>query len=659
MKILLCTVPDGSLEPTEPMIPRNGRSPNITFPLGILRILQSMEKEGYEGEIYDINNLRHSDEQLIENFKKTKPDIVGLSAVFLHCYPHLKRIAQIIRDVLPDAWIVIGGNITSSSSVILHKTESDVCVVGDGEKPFNKLLEYINLNPNRKKIDIDELFLTKGLSFLDENNQLVVTGNAEQMTAPEMQYVDFERYKDGLEIFGGDGNLIYETFDPIDKPDDLKKYLLDQLDEEGMEIFNEIKGKKIGRIQTSKGCVARCTFCQRAQKGYRVFEPDYFEEQVLRLKNKYNVGALIVDDENFGSNKAQAYACAKIMKKHGVYWSAEGARVSSVTLEDLVFYKEHNMVAVRYGLETGSQKILDIMEKKIKLEDVFQALTNCKKAGVRTTTDAFMVGMPGETRETVVESAKFVARLRFLLDMDWENSYPNWTIAIPGTPLYEYCQQIGVIGKKVDEEEDYMYRTALQFDDHGVLNYLNKTDFDRKEIYFWTYLYRYVGKKAFADLVWQKNKTLKDKITQTYKHCIKFSYDVLKYDYNRRKKKYKVKSFVEKLKWYHSISSKFLLSAMTPIIPMNLLINFVKLMSDFRYNTVKGYKVINGRQKYNFFVDSANPDIYNLTFKDKQINTAIRPMERSLRTIVLNNRKKIKIPVTTQEKGMELLATGR
>ena len=56
---------------------------------------------------------------------------------------------------------------------------------------------------------------------MDENNQLVVTGNAEQMTAPEMQYVDFERYKDGLEIFGGDGNLIYETFDPIDKPDDL------------------------------------------------------------------------------------------------------------------------------------------------------------------------------------------------------------------------------------------------------------------------------------------------------------------------------------------------------------------------------------------------------------------------------------------------------
>ena len=192
---------------------------------------------------------------------------------------------------------------------------------------------------------------------------MIVTGNAEQMVAPEMQYVDFERYKDGLQEFGGDGNLIFETFDPIDTPNDLKKYLLDQLDEEGMKIYNEIKGKKIGRIQTSKGCVARCTFCQRAQKGYRVFEPKYFEEQVIRLKEKYNVGALIVDDENFGSNKTQAYECAKIIKKHGIYWSAEGARVASVNHDDLKFYKENNLVAIRFGLESGSQKILDIMEK--------------------------------------------------------------------------------------------------------------------------------------------------------------------------------------------------------------------------------------------------------------------------------------------------------
>ena len=58
-----------------------------------------------------------------------------------------------------------------------------------------------------------------------------------------------------------------------------------------------------------------------------------------------------------------------------------------------------------------------------------------------------MLGMPGETEETVKESAQFIASLRFELGMDWSISSPFWAMAIPGTPLYEYSQQIGVIGK--------------------------------------------------------------------------------------------------------------------------------------------------------------------------------------------------------------------
>ena len=62
----------------------------LPFPR-VLRILQSMEKCGFNGEVYDINNLRHSDDEIIKNLKKYEPEVVGLSAVFLHCYPHLKR----------------------------------------------------------------------------------------------------------------------------------------------------------------------------------------------------------------------------------------------------------------------------------------------------------------------------------------------------------------------------------------------------------------------------------------------------------------------------------------------------------------------------------------------------------------------------------------
>ena len=60
--------------------------------------------------------------------------------------------------------------------------------------------------------------------------------------------------------------------------------------EEFIKLFNEYKGKRIGRIQTSKGCVAKCTFCQRATHGYRSFGADTLEERVIEMKNKYNIG---------------------------------------------------------------------------------------------------------------------------------------------------------------------------------------------------------------------------------------------------------------------------------------------------------------------------------------------------------------------------------
>ena len=66
-----------------------------------------------------------------------------------------------------------------------------------------------------------------------------------------------------------------------------------------------------------------------------------------------------------------------------MYWHAEGARVASVNIDDLKYYRDNNMIAVRFGLESGSQKILDIMEKKIKLDDVYQALEACKNSKVR------------------------------------------------------------------------------------------------------------------------------------------------------------------------------------------------------------------------------------------------------------------------------------
>jgi radical SAM superfamily enzyme YgiQ (UPF0313 family) len=168
------------------------------------------------------------------------------------------------------------------------------------------------------------------------------------------------------------------------------------------------------------------------------------------------------------------------MKKHDFFWGVIGARVTSFTYEDFKFYKQHNLIYVYFGIESGSQKILDIMEKKITTKNVYNAILNCKKTGVRAITDNMIIGMPGETRETILESGQFAASLRLLLGKDWNVATTHLAMAIPGTPLYEYCQQIGVIGKTLDEEEDYLIRISKYHNVKSILNYVNKTKRERQ-----------------------------------------------------------------------------------------------------------------------------------------------------------------------------------
>ena len=129
MNILLCSVPDGAVRKIGPLIPRGhyDLEANLkpTFPLGIQRVLSSVQEHGYNGEIYDINNLRHTDEEIIQNIKKVNPQIVGLSGPLSNCYPYLKHISKLIRNHFPDTWIIVGGNISGSAHIVLNKTESD------------------------------------------------------------------------------------------------------------------------------------------------------------------------------------------------------------------------------------------------------------------------------------------------------------------------------------------------------------------------------------------------------------------------------------------------------------------------------------------------------------------------------------------------------
>ena len=136
-------------------------------------------------------------------------------------------------------------------------------------------------------------------------------------------------------------------------------------------IFEE--GKRQATVAFSKGCVARCTFCHRFEKGYRVSPVDDIINHMKMLKEKYNVKYISIGDENFGSYKDETIKLIREMKSLGFQWNV-AARVHTVNLDVLKLWKENGCVAVGYGIESGSPTMLKVMEKKVSLEQNIKAL---------------------------------------------------------------------------------------------------------------------------------------------------------------------------------------------------------------------------------------------------------------------------------------------
>ena len=115
--------------------------------------------------------------------------------------------------------------------------------------------------------------------------------------------------------------------------------------------------------------------------------------------------------------------------------------------------------------------------------------------------------------------------MRYLKDQDWNVVLPlsSWAMATPGTPLYEYCEQIGYIGNTLDEQEEYLMR--ITDEKVSFLNYLNTTESNIEEVYYWNYLLHFSGKYAFKDLIIKSNKSVRNRIQQIYERCVKVEFN--------------------------------------------------------------------------------------------------------------------------------------
>lgn len=462
-----------------------------TFPISpkiaIVSIVKWMERHGFTSwDFYDVDMLLPSDEELADYFRKYNPTVVGLSAVVSTCYAQVNRISRILRSVCPEAWIVLGGSLTASANLCLRKTHVDLCVVGDGEITWVEFLEYVKRYGRDK--NYEALAKIQGLAYLDDHDELISTGYGRAIPAEDNPFPDYDILLAGLK----------------DHPEALNNYFRPGLGTQHFQTdprsFDPHRRPNIAGFWSSKGCVARCTFCQRSTKGYRVQGLPALEDHLTLLKERFDVGFVQIIDENFGSDKEYAYEFSRIMKKHDFLWVVGGVRCKSVTYEDAKFYKEHNCSSLKFGVESGSQKMLDVMEKKFTVRDVTNALKACADLEICSHL-GIMVGMPGETNETVMETGRFLGRMAHMQGAA-EPKYLGisifYALPLPGTPLYVYGQQIGVIGKTPDEEEKFLL--SVSGTGASKTNYVNMNGSKLKDVVFWDWLVLLEARRAFYEL---------------------------------------------------------------------------------------------------------------------------------------------------------------
>lgn len=457
MKIVICTMPIRVVPTDFP-------------PFGSMGVIQSLRAAGYDPYFYDIDALRQSFDDVTAFFTREQPDVLGISAVVSTAYEYTKRLIAMVRKVSPKTRIVLGGNLAASAEILHRLAGVDYCVAGEGEVVAVNLMNYLRDRVERglPGDDYDALRQIKGLTFLDPKGNLVFTAFETAMSAASFFDPDWtilEKYSN-IDLF---------IRDPWVRPDFIA-------DPRTFEPHR--KGKKMATLSTSKGCVARCTFCHRWDKGYRSIDVEKLRRQIRYLMERYNVGFLQIADENFGSDRRQVNEFIEAIAPLDILYDVAGVRSRTVDLDLLKRLKASGCVATYYGMETGSPRILQVMEKNLTVEHSVNAARWTREAGLFTIYQ-LVLGMPGENNETIGETIEFLKKATEVLDVSpIKKLSMNFIQALPGTPVYEYARHRGLIGKSLLDEEAYLLLVSDTEADDDT-KFINFTDWDYLTVQSW------------------------------------------------------------------------------------------------------------------------------------------------------------------------------
>jgi len=403
MKTILLIRPD--LPKEYPM----GKLPPFV-PLGLGFLAGALNRAGYNVEILDNYLYGKTDYELLEDVKSIRPDLTGIT-VSVATTPTVSSIVSALKE--ENIPLVIGGpQVTVDPIGTLKRVNAEIGVVGEGE---NTLLELCQVLTKKGNLSLDYLKKIDGLVLKDKNGEYFLT--------PKRNFIE---------------NLDDLPFIPLS----LFPYRNYQ------KNTPELKASPLGWMSTSRGCPWNCSFCSNILvwgQQYRCMGPNRVVDEMQYLANKFGVRAIIFREDNFVVNRERVKKICSLIneRKLQIEWMCE-SRVDTVDEELLTLMKEAGCGSIYFGVESGTQKVLDFLRKGITLEETERALNLCKKTGIRSIA-SIMLGIPTQTLDENYESIRFVKKL------DPDIVYFNLFTGLPGTELYDYILEHNLIYKKWEE----------------------------------------------------------------------------------------------------------------------------------------------------------------------------------------------------------------
>jgi radical SAM superfamily enzyme YgiQ (UPF0313 family) len=348
-----------------------------SLPIGIYCVAAVLKDNQYDVEILNWHNIDKTPEKIEEVLTEKSPDVIGFSILNSNRWGGIE-IARTAKHLDPDVKIVFGGIGATFlwEHLLRHFPEIDFIVLGEGEYAFLNLIKSIENEDNEGLKNI------KGIAFR-ENGNIKRTEDAE----------------------------LIPDLDELPIPAQYFEYQI---------------------LSSTRGCAWKCAFCGSPKfwsQKIRFRSPEKFVEELEILYNK-GITFFYFSDDNFTINKDRVVEiCKRILAKDiKISWNAI-SRVDHVD-DDLLFWmRKAGCIQISYGVESGSEKIRDLLNKKINTDRIKKAFQVTTRYGILARA-YFIYGSPGETWETIHDTISLIHEIKplsiifYILDI------------FPGTELY-------------------------------------------------------------------------------------------------------------------------------------------------------------------------------------------------------------------------------